>query len=283
MSDNKQKQTLTEAPKTKEGAASSESSIARTDTVKSSGWKKLLGKKWVFPATYMAAAAIILALMWVIQDSGKNEMDTIDLGLDGDEQHQVIDIGEEAIPVQAPAEEMEWPANRSEVEVIMPFYEPGASSEDKQAAILEQGNTFIPNTGIALSRADNAAFEVTAALSGEVSRVEHVPSVGNLVEITHEDGLVTIYYSLADVKVTKGDHVKQGEPIAKAGRNELEKDLGVHLHFEVHKDGEPLNPQGFLSSAEASVTSIQPQEQQMDQSQASADQTEGEDRDSLNP
>ena len=254
MSDNKPKETQEQAPKTNQGAGGAKSSIPKADAVvQASGWKRWLGKKWVFPATYMAAAAIILALMWVLQDSGSKDLNT-DLTLDPNDQNEIVLDTEEALPVGAVLEEMQWPVNRSEVEVIMPFFEASASNEEKQAAILVQGNKFIPNMGVSLSRSDNKTFDIQAALSGEVTRSEKVPSVGNLVEIKHDDGLATIYYSLADVKVAKGDTVKQGDVIAKAGRNEIEKDLGVHLHFEVHKGGEPVNPSSFIQKTGSSTS-----------------------------
>ena len=59
-----------EAPKTVQGAQGSPSA-----------WKRLLAKKWVFPATYVAAAAIILTLMWVYQDAGTKTVSQDDLGI----------------------------------------------------------------------------------------------------------------------------------------------------------------------------------------------------------
>ena len=130
----------------------------------------------------------------------------------------------------------------------MPFFEVEASNEQKQAAIVEQGDTFTPSMGIALQRQDDhdQTFDVLAAMSGTVTRVENIPSVGNLVEITHDKGLVTVYYSLSGTTVAKGDEVLQGDVIAKAGRNEIEKNLGVHLHFEVLSNGEQVNPETFI-------------------------------------
>lgn len=247
MSENKERDKTAGAPKSKDGAQPVQSS-----GVRSSGWRKMLSKKWVFPATYVTAAAIILALMWVIQDWGKTDLNTDGLDLDSTQLEETVGGGtpENAVPVHTAVESMIWPVeNRDEVEVIMPFFEPGASNEEKQAAILQQDDTYMPNTGIALARPDNATFNVTAALSGTVTRAENVPSVGNLVEISHDDGLVTIYYSLDELKVAKGDKVKQGDVIAKAGRNELEKNLSVHLHFEVHKNGEPVNPETLIAQA----------------------------------
>src|SRR5690348_11011981 len=59
-----------EAPKTVQGAQST-----------TSAWKRLLAKRWVFPATYMAAAAIILTLMWVYQSAPNKSVSQEDLGI----------------------------------------------------------------------------------------------------------------------------------------------------------------------------------------------------------
>lgn len=219
-------------------------------TVETSSWKRLLAKKWVFPAMYLAAAAIILSLMWAYQGSDTNVLTDQDMGLAvGEEIFPNEPLFDDALPVTATSESMKWPVEDfSTIEVAMPYFDSESSSEAKQAAMIEYGDQFIPNVGISLSRQDNETFDVLAALSGTVTRVETPPLLGNLVEITHEDGLKTIYFSLDEVVVTENAVVDQGEKIAQAGRNELQKDLGVHLHFEVQHDGEPVNPEDYIAN-----------------------------------
>lgn len=259
MSDSKQKKPRETVAKLESAAESAQETEREKENQAGAGQrpggtgrKPLFARKWMYPATYLAAAAIILALMWVVQDlrtpepAGEDLAETVPAG------QEAPAAEEEALPAGAPAEQMAWPADPGETEVVMPYYDAAATNDEKQSAILQQGNTFTPNTGIVLAREDNGTFDVRAALSGEVTRAEKVPAVGNLVEITHEDGLKTIYYSLADVEVRKGDTVNQGDRIGKAGRNELGKDFGVHLHFEVHKDGEPVNPAMLLGEPDLS-------------------------------
>jgi stage II sporulation protein Q len=233
---NEQKQELQneEAPKTVQGAQGQ------------SSWKKLLAKKWVFPALYMAAAAIILTLMWVYQDAGKKSATGED-GLKVSSSQDTGAKGGQAVPASAANETMQWPVkDRNAVVTAMDFYDAGATAEAKSAALVEYNQQFTPHTGIDLTAKDNSAFDVVAALSGKVTTVDNNPVVGHLVEITSPNGLVTVYQSLADVKVAKGADVKKGDVIAKAGRNELERDQGVHLHFEVRQDGSAVNPAQFL-------------------------------------
>ncbi|MFE5324142.1 peptidoglycan DD-metalloendopeptidase family protein [Paenibacillus sp. NPDC056579] len=231
-----------EAPKTIEGAQSSPSF----------SWKRLLAKKWVFPATYMAAAAIILTLMWVYQDAGKSSL-TNELGIDSSKSATVTDnvMKPDAVAVNGSTESMQWPVkDRNELEVTLPFFDSKASNEVRQTAMVEYGDTFTPHMGMDFSRPDNQPFEVLAAMSGKVTAVEKNPVVGNLVEITHSNGLVSVYQSLSEVTVAKDAEVKKGDVIAKAGRNELEKEQGTHLHFEVRQgqEGQAVNPEQFMTA-----------------------------------
>jgi stage II sporulation protein Q len=235
-------QTNQEAPKSNEGARS------RT----AFSWKRLLSKKWVFPATYMAAAAIILTLMWVYQDAGRSAIkDELAVGLDA-AKTTVTDtvMKPDALAVNAVIETMQRPFEETnELEVTLPFFDSKASSEVRQAAMVEYGDTFTPHMGMDFAKPDNQSFDVLAAMSGKVTVVEKNPIVGNLIEITHSNGLVTVYQSLAEMKVAKDSEVKKGDIIAKAGRNELEKDQGIHLHFEVRQGdgGSSINPEPFFA------------------------------------
>lgn len=166
-----------------------------------------------------------------------------------DQTNQPVD----AQPVVANPENMQWPvADRNEVEIGIPYYDTAASSEVKQAAMVQYGDTLTPHTGIDLVRPDNQSFDVLAALSGKVTVVEKNPLTGNQVEITHVNGMVTVYQSLSDIKVTQGADVKQGDVIARASVNELEKDDGVHVHFEVRQtqDGPVIDPTALIADHE---------------------------------
>ncbi|GAB6927578.1 stage II sporulation protein spoIIQ [Paenibacillus sp. JCM 10914] len=211
----------------------------------SSSWKRVLSKRWVFPAAYLAAAAIILTLVWVYQDASQKALST-----QGEEQveqsvkntaNTAESTGEEAVEVTANAQSLIWPvADDVPVTIVKPYFDE-TDPDTHQAAMVQYNDTFSPNLGIDLATADDAAFEVRAALSGKVTRVENHPVNGNVVEIT-SGNTKTVYQSLNELKVEEGAEVKQGDAIATAGRSELEKDLGNHVHFEVYEDGNLVNP-----------------------------------------
>jgi len=245
MSDQKNNNQKQQRPEETPKKGLGESSAAQS----SNGWKRLFAKRWVSPAIFMAAAAIIVTLMWIYQGADDSKQTSVD---NPTEVTQGDDIAggkdDDTIEVNTGNEEMEWPVtNKKALNVIMPFYDAKASEADREAAIIQTGDTFSPHMGIDFVDPNGKSFDVLAVLSGKVSEVTQHATNGYTVEIEHLDGLVSVYQSLTDVIVEKGDDVRQGTKIAQAGRNDLERDLGVHLHFETRKDGKPINPNNLIS------------------------------------
>lgn len=86
---------------------------------------------------------------------------------------------------------------------------------------------------------------VLAVADGTVTAVETSrKGQGNVVEITHEGGYVTRYAHLSDIKVSRGQRVQRGRRIASVGISG--NSFAPHLHFELLKDGEYLDPSAFL-------------------------------------
>jgi stage II sporulation protein Q len=226
---------------------------------KTNAWKTFLGKKWAFPAIYIGTAAIILAFVMWYQNSLTNtvvDQSQLTNGVsvtqpDVEKPATGVD-NEEAVPVDGKTQQLAWPvAQGVTYEKGMGFFDDELSKEDQQKALVKYDNTFIPHTGMDLVSTDGKSFDVSAALAGKVITVENEPLVGNLVEIEHANNMVTVYQSLDKVMVKPGDEVAQGQMIGTAGRNEYEKDAGVHLHFEVRVDGNTVNPEEYLVSSEA--------------------------------
>jgi len=75
---------------------------------------------------------------------------------------------------------------------------------------------------------------------GATSRYKGSRAWGNVVVVDHGHGLVTRYAHLDGFHVQKGDRVKAGDVIGAVGSTG--KATGPHLHFEVIRDGVPINP-----------------------------------------
>jgi LysM repeat protein len=94
--------------------------------------------------------------------------------------------------------------------------------------------------------ANNVGTPIVAARSGRVSYAGwHDGGYGYLVEITHEDGSLTLYAHNSRILVRVGDVVDQGQMISKMGSTG--RSTGPHLHFEIHPAGRSAaNPLQFL-------------------------------------
>ncbi len=96
--------------------------------------------------------------------------------------------------------------------------------------------------------AADAGAEVYAMADGVVKSVSLSEQLGNLITITHDDGLETTYRFVEPVETLDvGDTVAAGEVIAHvAEAYGTESHDGTHLHFEVTLDGEQEDPANYL-------------------------------------
>lgn len=68
---------------------------------------------------------------------------------------------------------------------------------------------------------------------------------GNCVIVSHGNGLATLYAHLSQILVKPNDRVKVNQVIAKSGNSG--RSTGPHLHYEVHRNNQPVNPKLFLN------------------------------------
>lgn len=101
-------------------------------------------------------------------------------------------------------------------------------------------NAFHPG----LDFAGTAGTRVLAAADGIVSHAGVDGGYGRVIEITHGNGYVSRYAHNAKLLVEPGQTVKRGDPIALMGSTG--RSTGTHLHFEVLRDGHPVNPLPFV-------------------------------------
>ena len=93
-----------------------------------------------------------------------------------------------------------------------------------------------------------AGTQITAPAGGRVTYAGNAyngqESWGNVVEIDHGGGWTTVYAHLQDYAVAPGDAVRAGQSIARVGESGVA--TGPHLHVEVRRNGERLDPADHL-------------------------------------
>jgi murein DD-endopeptidase MepM/ murein hydrolase activator NlpD len=70
---------------------------------------------------------------------------------------------------------------------------------------------------------------------------------GLMIEVNHGGGYVTRYAHNRDNLVAVGDVVKKGQVIANMGSSG--RSTGPHVHFEVYRNGKPVNPASYIARA----------------------------------
>ena len=85
---------------------------------------------------------------------------------------------------------------------------------------------------------------IYATGNGKVKRADNTASgFGQHIEIDHGYGYRTIYAHLSKYNVKRGQNVSRGDLIGFVGNTG--RSVGPHLHYEVHKNGRPINPINF--------------------------------------
>ncbi len=203
--------------------------------------KTWVDKPWFWPAVYAVIALIMIAFIVLY-----NVMATPE---DSDTLQPVSQEDETVIETNAREETMKYPFDEAQLnsaKVIQEYYDVTADAETRENALLVFNQSYSTSNGISIA-INSEPFQVMAALSGQVKEVRLDEFTGNTVTIEHENGYTTRYSSVDDILVKEGDAVTQGEPIATSIENEWNQKAGIHLHFEVLKDGEYINPNTLLA------------------------------------
>ncbi len=136
--------------------------------------------------------------------------------------------------------QMEWPLPDSN-KIIAPFGE------------RHYQNEMLMHPGMDIQSESGA--DVIAAEDGEVIYAGFYSAYGFTVIINHGNETTTVYGQLSDISVKKNEYVKTGTKIGKVGSTG--HSAKPHLHFEVRKEGEPMNP-FFVYSRSAIVPQDSP-------------------------
>ena len=214
--------------------------------------KRFFKKRWAFPAVYIASAAIILSGVLWYQNSAS---DSDDFKYDATE-NPTKQMDDPGMPVSKELENFTWPvADPEAVETQKQFYDNTQSKEEQVDALVFYDNMYQPNTGIDLKMKDNSEFDVVASLSGTVTDVTTDSVLGNTIVLDHGDGIKTVYQSVKDIQVEKGDQVVKGDPLATSGQSQFNKEAGVHVHFEIRKNDVAVNPVDYFDKSLSALQS----------------------------
>ena len=145
-----------------------------------------------------------------------------------------------SIPVINIEENITAPFANQEVKIARYFYNSTDTLEQQQKSVVFYDDVYMPNTGIDYNHKEQ--FDVLSIYSGTVIDVIDNELMGKTVEIRHNNELISVYQGLDNIEVQKGDIVGFGYKIGTSGTSVINKDLGQHVHLEIYKNGEVLDP-----------------------------------------
>ena len=142
------------------------------------------------------------------------------------------------------------------------FYNYQADNATQEKSILYHEDTYIQNSGMDFTK--NETFEVVAVLDGTVINIKDDELLGKIVEVQHENNLVSSYQSLGEVSVKKND---------KSGTNSIDKELGNHLHFELYLNSQVVNPEDYFDKEIKAETTNDSNKSETDESKNNTTET----------
>jgi murein DD-endopeptidase MepM/ murein hydrolase activator NlpD len=114
-----------------------------------------------------------------------------------------------------------------------------------QGSILQKYNAVNKHLAVTIALTNNTPIKAVAA--GTIVFSDWTPSSGFVVIIRHKDDILSVYKNPASVTKKQGNTVKSGEVIALAGNANSVQNSGATLHFELWKDGFPIDPTQFIN------------------------------------
>ncbi len=136
------------------------------------------------------------------------------------------------------------PYTSDKVRISKYFYEKDGTPEEQERSLIYYENTYLQNSGVVYSSEEE--FDVVAVYDGTVVDVKQDDILNNIVYVSHNSSLTTIYYGLKDVKVKPNDTITQNTVLGKSDKNKFCTDANSML-FEVNFDGKVLNPESFYT------------------------------------
>lgn len=220
--------------------------------------KKIKASQVLIPTVYLMGIAVVALCLVAVGKGISNYADELDKN--GDNLQQVYedknnDIINDNIDKYQPTETTPngnteptiasstiiKPYLSKEVKLSRSYYDEKASEKEQENSIIFYGNTYVQNMGSEYSAKNK--FDVINVIDGTVSTIKKDSTLGYIVEIKHENELVTSYQYLESVNVKEGSTILKGDVIGSSGKSVVAEDNKYTLHFEVYHKGKSLNPE----------------------------------------
>ena len=193
-------------------------------------------KPFVFPVLYLSLIFTVVVGLYFTSKTLKTEVD--------DSLNNITYVSntilDNTLPVNKIDDVIINPYTVDDVKIARYFYNLEDDADRQKESIIYYNNTYMQSSGIDYVK--NDSFDVVSILDGTIIDIKEDELLGKIVEIKHNNELVSSYAGLSIVNVQKGEIVTKGMKIGISGTNRVNESLGNHLHFEIYQNGINVDP-----------------------------------------
>lgn len=197
-------------------------------------------RKLIVPSIYVLSILLIIGSIFLLVSSVSNYLrESVDYN------YSINNVFEDTIPVVGSNTLIIKPYLSEEVSIGKYFYDFEGEQTEQEKSLVYYENTYMQNSGV--DYVSNNPFDVLAILDGEVISSEADETLGNIIQLKHENDLISIYQGIEEVTLKKGDKVNQGQILGTSGTSKVNPEYNTSLHFEVYYKGEIMDPENLYS------------------------------------
>lgn len=202
-------------------------------------------RKLIVPSIYILSIIVVVGGIFVIVNSiNKYLNDSVDYKYSVDD--VVDDDKDDTTPVIGEdSNEIIKPYLSESVKVGKYFYDFEGSSEDQLNSIIYYEGTYMQNSGV--DYVSEETFDIVSILDGEIIKVSADDTLGNIVQVKHENDLISIYQGIDNISIKQGSKINQGDIIGTSGKSLINPDYKNALHFEIYYKGKLMDPENLYS------------------------------------
>lgn len=202
-------------------------------------------RKFIIYSVYSICFVLMLSVIVAYNASNKESEGLTNI--DYDYVEDIIEPNIESVNNESDDEnKIAKPYKREDIKIVKNYYNYKENEKSQINSINYYNNTYFQNNGICYSNGN--PFEVYSVLDGVVTDITKDELVGNSITIKHNENSYSVYQSIKDIQIKKGDKVTKGTLLAYSNVSNFNKDLKNHLYFELVINGKNVNPEEYYDT-----------------------------------
>ena len=202
-------------------------------------------RKFIIYSVYSICFVLMLSVIVAYNVSNKESEGLTNI--DYDYVEDIIEPNIESVNNESDDEnKIAKPYKREDIKIVKNYYNYKENEKSQINSINYYNNTYFQNNGICYSNGN--PFEVYSVLDGVVTDITKDELVGNSITIKHNENSYSVYQSIKDIQIKKGDKVTKGTLLAYSNVSNFNKDLKNHLYFELVINGKNVNPEEYYDT-----------------------------------